>query len=83
MPHDNSIMCHMSKDAKQKFKDLAETRVNRAIHMLRLISNLGNRSHYDYTPEQANKIIKTLQDEVAQVKLKLTSKKRGTQEFKL
>ena len=73
----------MAKDAKQKFKELAETRVNKAIHMLRLISNLGNRSHYDYTNEQADKIIKTLQHEVNQVKVKLNSTKRVTQEFKL
>ena len=42
---------------KEKFIELAKSRVNRAINMIRLISNLANKSHYDYTPEQTKKII--------------------------
>jgi len=43
---------------------LANNRVNRAIKDLRLISNLANRRNYDFTDEQARKIVKTLQKEV-------------------
>ena len=68
----------MSKNDKSaKFKELARSRVNRAINMLRLIANLGNKTHYDYTPEQARKIITALQSEVTNV----NSKRRGTEEF--
>ena len=42
----------MSKKS-DKFKELARSRVNRAINMIRLIANLGNKAHYDYTREHA------------------------------
>ena len=70
----------MSKKS-DKFKELARSRVNRAINMIRLIANLGNKAHYDYTPEQSRKIISVLNAEVNNVKTKFNSKKRGTEEF--
>ena len=70
----------MSKKS-DKFKELARSRVNRAINMIRLIANLGNKAHYDYTPDQAKKIVSALQAEVNNVKTKFNSKKRGTEEF--
>ncbi len=70
----------MSKKS-DKFKELARSRVNRAINMIRLIANLGNKAHYDYTPDQARKIVSALQAEVNNVKTKFNSKKRGTEEF--
>ena len=70
----------MSKKS-DKFKELARSRVNRAINMIRLIANLGNKAHFDYTPDQARKIVSALQAEVNNVKTKFNSKKRGTEEF--
>ena len=70
----------MSKKS-DKFKELARSRVNRAINMIRLIANLGNKAHYDYTPEQARKIVAALSAEVNNVKTKFNSKRRGTEEF--
>ena len=70
----------MSKKS-DKFKELARSRVNRAINMIRLIANLGNKTHYDYTPEQARKIVNALNSEVKNVSTKFNSKKRGTEEF--
>ena len=70
----------MSKKS-DKFKELARSRVNRAINMIRLIANLGNKAHYDYTSDQAKKIVSALQAEVNNVKTKFNSKKRGTEEF--
>ena len=67
----------------EKFRKLARSRVNRAINMIRLIANLGNKAHYDYTSEQARKIVNALQSEVSNVKIKFNSKKRGTEEFTL
>tara|TARA_B100000700_G_C14711049_1_gene699148 strand:+ start:522 stop:746 length:225 start_codon:yes stop_codon:yes gene_type:complete len=72
----------MGKNNKsEKFKRLAKSRVNRAINMIRLIANLGNKAHYDYTPDQARKIVSALQSEVSNVRIKFNSKKRGTEEF--
>ena len=70
----------MSKKS-DKFKELARSRVNRAINMIRLIANLGNKAHYDYTSDQARKVVSALQAEVNNVKTKFNSKKRGTEEF--
>ena len=36
----------------EKFKALAEKRVNNAIKQLQLIGNLSNTSSYEYTDEQ-------------------------------
>ena len=72
----------MSKNDKSaKFTEMARSRVNRAINMIRLIANLGNKAHYDYTPDQARKIINALNSEVKNVSTKFNSKKRGTEEF--
>jgi len=74
----------MAKNNKsENFRKLAKSRVNRAINMIRLIANLGNKTHYDYTPDQARKVISALQSEVTNVKIKFRSKKRGTEEFTL
>ena len=61
----------------EKFRKLAKSRVNRAINMIRLIANLANKSHYDYTPEQARKITSVLNSEVTNVRVKFNSKKRN------
>ena len=72
-----------TNDKAAKFKELARSRVNRAINMIRLIANLGNKAHYDYTGDQASKIIKALENEVRSAKVKFNSKRRGTEEFTL
>ena len=72
-----------NKEKSDKFRELAESRVNRAINMIRLISNLGNKAHYDYNTDQAKKIVNALEAEVRNVKTKFNSKRRGTEEFAL
>ena len=72
-----------NKEKSDKFRELAESRVNRAINMIRLIANLGNKAHYDYSSEQANKIVKALEAEVKNVRVKFNSKRRSTEEFSL
>ena len=52
------------RDKQEKFKELAEKRVNKALTGLRLIGNLANRNNYDYTEKQADLIISTLEAEV-------------------
>lgn len=46
---------------RQKFVELAEARVNRAIKDLQLIGNLSNRAAYESTDEDIRKIFSTLQ----------------------
>src|SRR5262249_56798948 len=45
---------------REKFVGLANKRVIRAIKAIQLIGNLSNRSNYDYTDEDVDKILKAL-----------------------
>jgi hypothetical protein len=49
---------------REKFVHLANKRVSKVLHDIQLIGNLSNRSNYDYTAEDANKIFKALQSEL-------------------
>jgi uncharacterized protein YeeX (DUF496 family) len=50
---------------RERFVDLANKRVTKALKSIQLIGNLSNRSNYDYTEEDVAKIIRALQDEVS------------------
>ena len=49
---------------RERFVELAEKRVSRAIKILRLVGNLSNRSNYSYTEQEAKKIIRVLEGEI-------------------
>lgn len=74
----------MDRDRGAKFIELANKRVNRAIKDIQLICNLANRQNYEFTDDQAKKIVKALQSEVDQVKQSFSStEEAGRSEFKL
>jgi len=74
----------MNRDKSAKFVELANKRVNRAIKDLKLVANLSNRRNYQYTEDQARKIIKVLQQEVELVKQSfLTNDENDRDIFKL
>ena len=50
----------INQTREQKFKRLAPKRLENAVKSLRLIGNLSNKSHYLYSKDDANLIIKTL-----------------------
>lgn len=54
----------MMRDKRQKFVDLAESRVTRTIKDIRLIGNLSNRSAYMYSDDDARKIFRAIQKEI-------------------
>lgn len=53
---------------RDKFVDLAEKRVNRAIKDLKLIGNLSNRSNYSYTEQDVKKIYGALKSALDSMK---------------
>ncbi len=67
-----STKSDMQRDKRAKFLELANKRVNRAIKDLALIANLANRKNYEYTEEEAKKVIRALQAEVDHVKHNFT-----------
>ena len=66
-------------EKQEKFRELAEKRVNNAIKNIQLIGNLSNTSAYSYTEEEVKKIFKTLKEEitVAETKFKAKGKNKN------
>lgn len=60
----------MSKQKRENFVRLAETRTNKILDMIRLLGNLSNTSNYSYTKEDVNKIFSTLEKELENTKKK-------------
>ena len=65
----------------EKFRRLAEARVNKILHLLRLLGNLSWTGTYAYTREQVEQIFTALQSELIKAKLRFlqeqeSSKKR-------
>ncbi len=58
---------------REKFVELAEKRVTRAIKDLRLIGNLSNKNNYAYTESDIQKITSSLEQEVKNLKMKFSS----------
>lgn len=75
----------MSREAdRNKFVELAEKRVNRAIKDIKLIGNLSNRSNYSYTDKDAKAICSALKKAVDEVKARFERKGASEDEtFKL
>lgn len=71
------------ENARDKFVHLAEKRVVRAIHAIRLVGNLSNRSNYSYTEEDAKKIIRALQTALDEMKTKFSTGRNPGIEFRL
>jgi ABC-type Fe3+-hydroxamate transport system substrate-binding protein len=56
------------RDKRAKFVELANKRVTKTIRDLKLVGNLSNRAAYDYTDEDAKKIVRALQKEVDSIR---------------
>ncbi|MCY4394378.1 MAG: hypothetical protein OXC10_04500 [Rhodospirillaceae bacterium] len=72
------------RDKRQKFIELAESRVNRAIKDIKLIGNLANKNAYEYSEDDAKQIVRALQKELDAAKSRLFGDSGGKDnEFKL
>jgi len=72
------------RDKRQKFIELAESRVNRAIKDIRLIGNLANKNSYEYSEDDARKIVRALQKELDTAKSRFLGDTGGKDtDFKL
>ncbi len=74
----------MKKETKkEKFKRLAEARTNKIIKMLDLLGNCSNRTTYEYSEEDVNKIFERLYRELGDTKERFEQSKRSEKNFKL
>jgi len=81
----NIIMYILSykNNKENKFKELAEIRVNRALNDLKLIGNLGNKFRYTSTPDQRKKIINSIKAAVKDMENNLTNQTEEKTKWKL
>jgi hypothetical protein len=66
----------MGQDEKRaKFRDLAESRTNKALDAIARIGNLSNRSLYEWEDAELKKVLKALRDAVSEVEARFASPK--------
>lgn len=68
---------------REKFVRLAEARTNKIIDMLRLLGNCANKSNYDYSDTDIQKIFTAIEKELKNTKLKYTVGDTEDDRFKL
>jgi len=71
----------LGRDPRERFVSLANSRVTSAIKQLRLVGNLSNKKNYQYTPEDAAKILKALQREVDDLRSKFKGEQKNAHEL--
>lgn len=64
-------------DKRNNFKRLAEARTEKVLAMLDLIGNLSNKSFYEYTDEEVDKIFKAITESVENNKNKFKKNKNN------
>lgn len=74
----------MRESKAERFRRVAEARVNKIIKMVRLLGNCANPQTYAYDAAQAEKIFAALQDELGAAKERFSdSGKNGKKRFSL
>lgn len=66
---------------KEKFIRLATYRTNLVLEKLRILGNLSNKTNYDYTDEEVNKIFAAIDSQLRVAKARFAGKRK--REFKL
>ena len=72
----------MAKTKRDKFVRLAENRTNKALEQIRLLGNLSNKSTYEYSKQDVEKIFNALENEIANSKKQFQTI-GGNDKFKL
>ena len=69
---------------REKFRELAQGRTNKALEAIGRISNLSNRSLYEWDEAEVRKVLKALKDAVSEVEARFASPKgKANAKFKL
>lgn len=65
----------MMETRRSRFKRMAVKRTNKVLEQLRILGNLSNRSHYDFTEVEVNKMFKAIEEQLRGIKSKFRSKR--------
>lgn len=79
--YNNNTICirslHMSQENKHgRFIRIATKRTNEIIDKIRILGNCANRSSYEYTEGEVNKIFSELDKQLKLIKAKFLANKR-------
>ena len=66
----NSLFMTKVEDKRERFKRLAVYRTNEILKRLRVLGNCANRSAYDYTEDEVNKIFSEIERRMKETKAK-------------
>ena len=69
------------EEKRERFRRLGEQRTNAVLQKLKVLGNCSNRSAYDYTEEEVNKIFSEIERRVKETKAKFHFPKK--RDFKL
>ena len=81
IPKKEDDIDNKSESKNDRFKRLASKRTNEIIYKIRILGNCSNKSTYKYSKDDVNKIFKSIEQELREVKSKFTINKK--EEFKL
>ena len=73
----------MKESKNERFKRLAEARVNKILGMLKLLGNCSFKGTYEYTDEQVEKVFQKLQTELERTYQRFKSATNGKGRFSL
>lgn len=65
------------RDRRERFVALAEARTDKALNAIRLLGNLSNKSNYEYSEADVNKIVKALEAEIKMVRSRFADASAG------
>lgn len=68
---------------EERFRRLAEQRVNAILDKLRLLGQLSNKSNYGYTEDQVDAAFRAIQQELNATRTKFRSDARARKRFTL
>ena len=60
------------EDRQKRFNRIAEKRTNEIIRRIQLLGNCSNKSSYDYSEKEVNKIFNAIGKELKQAKARFT-----------
>jgi len=63
------------ENRRERFKRLAEKRTNEVLYRLKILGNLSNKSSYEYTSEDINKIFRAIDEQTKTSKSKFRTEK--------
>ena len=72
-----------TESKSERFVRIAEARTNKIIDMIRLLGNCSNKSNYDYTDADVQKIFSTIEKELKNAKMKFSMSEVDEDKFRL